>query len=168
MNTKIPIDKIQAFIFDFDGVMTNNLLYIDQDGKEFVQCSREDGLAFDVLRKLKMPAFIISTEKNPVVTKRANKLKITAIQGVKNKVKAIKDLAHKNSYDLENIFYVGNDINDYHAMKICGFSACPADSNFKIKELSEIVLKTNGGEGVVRDLLEDVFSIDFIKTLYGD
>jgi 3-deoxy-D-manno-octulosonate 8-phosphate phosphatase KdsC-like HAD superfamily phosphatase len=53
-------------------------------------------------------------------------------------------------------------------MKICGFSACPADSNFKIKELSEIVLKTNGGEGVVRDLLEDVFSIDFIKTLYGD
>lgn len=58
---KISIDKIHAFIFDFDGVMTNNLVYIDQDGKETVRCNRADGLAFDVLRKLNKPAFIVST-----------------------------------------------------------------------------------------------------------
>ena len=168
MKIKISIHKIQAFIFDFDGVMTNNLVYIDQYGKELVRCSREDGLACDVLHKLKIPTYILSTEKNPVVTKRANKLKISAIQGVADKVKAIKDLANKNNYDLKNIFYVGNDINDYHAMKICGFAACPADSNYKIKEVSDIVLRTNGGDGVVRDLLENIFSIDFIETLYGD
>jgi len=163
---KFSIDKIDAFVFDFDGVMTNNSVFIDQDGKESVSCSRADGLAFDVLRKLNKPAFILSTEKNPVVAMRANKLKILAIQGVHDKVDAIKELANNNSYNLKNICYVGNDLNDYYVMKLCGFSACPADSHSKIKELSKFTLKTNGGEGVVRDLLEDVFNIDFIKTLY--
>jgi 3-deoxy-D-manno-octulosonate 8-phosphate phosphatase (KDO 8-P phosphatase) len=163
---KISIDKIDAFVFDFDGVMTNNSVFIDQDGKESVSCSRADGLAFDVLHKLNKPAFILSTEKNPVVVMRANKLKILAIQGVHDKVDAIKELANKNSYNLKNICYVGNDLNDYYVMKLCGFSACPADSHSKIKELSNLTLKTNGGDGVVRDLLEDAFNIDFIKTLY--
>ena len=163
---KIFIDKIDAFFFDFDGVMTNNRVYLDQDGKEIVGCHRSDGLAFDVLRKLNKPSFIISTEKNRVVTMRANKLKIQAIQGVNDKVKAIKELSLNNKYKLENIFYVGNDLNDYQAMKICGFSACPADSHVKIKDLSDIILKTNGGEGVIRCLLEDVFEINILKILY--
>lgn len=165
---KISIDKIDAFVFDFDGVMTNNLVYLDQDGRESVSCSRADGLAFDVLRKLGKVSFILSTEKNPVVAKRANKLKILAIQGVSDKVKAIKELANNNSYNLKNILYVGNDLNDYYVMKLCGFSVCPADSHSKIKELSDITLKTKGGDGVVRDLLENVFSINFIKILNED
>ena len=163
---KISIDKIDAFVFDFDGVMTNNKVYLDQDGKEIVSCHRSDGLAFDVLRKLSKPSFIVSTEKNRVVTMRANKLKILAIQGVNNKVKAIKELAINYNYNLKNIFYVGNDLNDYYAMKICGFSACPADSHSKIKDLSDITLKTNGGEGVIRCLLEDFFNINILKILY--
>ena len=165
---KILIDKIDAFVFDFDGVMTNNLVYLDQDGRESVSCSRADGLAFDVLRKLNKPAFILSTEKNPVVAMRATKLKIIAIQGVSDKVKAIKELANNNSYNLKNILYVGNDLNDYHVMKLCGFSVCPADSHSKIKELSDITLKTKGGDGVIRDLLENIFSINFIKILNED
>jgi YrbI family 3-deoxy-D-manno-octulosonate 8-phosphate phosphatase len=160
------IDKIDAFIFDFDGVMTNNKVYLCQDGKEIVCCHRSDGIAFDVLRKLNKPSFIISTEKNCVVSMRANKLKIKAIQGVNDKVKAIKKLSLNNNYNLKNIFYVGNDLNDYYAMKICGFSACPADSHIKIKNLSDIILKTNGGEGVVRCLIEDVFEINILKILY--
>lgn len=163
---KVSIDKIDAFVFDFDGVMTNNKVYLDQDGKEIVGCHRSDGLAFDVLRKLNKPSFIISTEKNRVVTMRANKLKIQAIQAVNDKVKAIKELALNNNYNLDNILYIGNDLNDYHAMKICGFSACPADSHSKIKDLSNIILKINGGEGVIRCLLEDVFKIDILKILY--
>ena len=165
---KISIDKIDAFVFDFDGVMTNNLVYLDQDGRESVSCSRADGLAFDVLHKLGKSSFILSTEKNPVVAKRATKLKILAIQGVPDKVEAIKELANNNSYNLKNILYVGNDLNDYHVMKLCGFTACPADSHFKIRELSDITLKTKGGDGVIRDLLENVFSINFIKILNED
>ena len=159
-------EDIDAFIFDFDGVLTNNLVHLDQNGKESVSCSRADGLAFDVLRKLDKPAFILSTENNPVVTMRAKKLKIPVVQGVDDKVEAIKKLVNKNSYNLKNILYVGNDLNDYLVMQLCGYAICPADSHSKIKEISDVVLKKNGGNGVVRELLEDVLGLDFIKILY--
>lgn len=162
---KIFINEVDAFVFDFDGVMTNNLVFIDENGKEIVCCNRADGLAFDVLRKLGKKSFILSTENNPVVTKRAKKLKISAIQGVTNKARALIELANNNCYDIKKILYLGNDLNDYDAMKICGFSVCPADSHKKIKELSDITLNTKGGQGVIRDLLENFFDIDFVEIL---
>ena len=162
----MTLDDIDAFVFDFDGVLTNNLVKIDENGKESVSCSRADGLAFDVLKKLNKPAYILSTEKNLVVKARAKKLNIPAIQGVANKVEAIKKLATDNNYSLKNILYVGNDLNDYLVMQLCGYSACPADSHSKIKNVSSIILGTNGGDGIVRELLEEVFNLDFIKILY--
>ena len=69
---KISIDNIDAFVFDFDGVLTNNLVQMDENGTESVSCSRADGLAFDVLKKLNKPAYILSTEKNLVVSWRAS------------------------------------------------------------------------------------------------
>jgi len=162
----MTLDDIDAFVFDFDGVLTNNLVQIDENGKESVSCSRADGLAFDVLKKLNKPAYILSTEKNLVVKARAKKLNIPAIQGVANKVEAIKKLATDNNYSLKNILYVGNDLNDYLVMQLCGYTACPADSHPKIKEISGNILTSKGGNGVVRELLEGVLSLDFIKTLY--
>jgi len=160
------IDNIDAIVFDFDGVLTDNFVYLNQEGMESVACSRADGLAFDVLHKLKKPAFILSTEKNSVVAMRAKKLKIPVIQGVFNKVEAIKELADRKNYDLKNILYVGNDLNDYLVMQVCGYTACPIDSHPRIKEISENILTTKGGNGVVRELLEQVFNLDFIKILY--
>ena len=162
----MTLDEIDAFVFDFDGVLTNNLVQIDENGKESVSCSRADGLAFDVLRKLNKPAYILSTEKNLVVKARAKKLNIPAIQGVVDKVETIKKLAADNNYSLKNILYVGNDLNDYLAMQLCGYSACPADSHSKIKSVSSIILSTNGGDGIVRELLEESLNLDFIKILY--
>ena len=160
------IKDIDVFIFDFDGVLTDNLVHVSEDGSEMVSCSRADGLAFDVLRKLNKPVYILSTEKNLVVKARAKKLNIPAIQGVANKVEAIKKLATDNNYSLKNILYVGNDLNDYLVMQLCGYTACPADSHPKIKEISGNILTSKGGNGVVRELLEGVLSLDFIKTLY--
>jgi 3-deoxy-D-manno-octulosonate 8-phosphate phosphatase (KDO 8-P phosphatase) len=163
---KISLDSVNVFVFDFDGVLTNNLVQIDENGKESVCCSRADGLAFDVLRKLNKPAFILSTEWNSVVEMRAKKLKIPVIQGVLDKMEAIKELADKNNSSLDNILYVGNDLNDYFAMQLCGYAVCPANSHPKIKSISDIVLNSSGGDGVVRELLEDLLNIDFIKILY--
>jgi 3-deoxy-D-manno-octulosonate 8-phosphate phosphatase (KDO 8-P phosphatase) len=160
------INSIDVFVFDFDGVLTNNMVYLDQNGKESVSCSRGDGLAFDALRKLKKTAYILSTEKNTVVSARAQKLQISVLQGAENKVSGIQEIIKKENCKLENILYVGNDLNDYRVMSICGFTACPADSHKKIKQISNIVLKTNGGCGVVRELLEDVLGLDFIEILY--
>ena len=162
-----PLFKnIEAFVFDFDGVLTDNSVFIDEKGIESVKCSRADGLAFDVLRKLNMPAYILSTEKNLVVHERAKKLKIEAINGVSNKVQSLKKLVDSKGYNLHNIVYIGNDLNDYQVMQSCGFSACPMDSHYKIKEISSVVLNTNGGCGVARELLEDVFKLDFIQILF--
>jgi YrbI family 3-deoxy-D-manno-octulosonate 8-phosphate phosphatase len=163
---KLLLDNIEAFIFDFDGVLTDNSVQICENGNESVNCSRADGLAFDVLRKLQKPAYILSTEKNPVVKARARKLKIPAIQGVHNKVEGVKKLIDTKGYNLKNIVYIGNDLNDYRVMQSCGFTACPMDSHYKIKEISSVVLNTNGGKGVARELLEEVFGLDFIKILY--
>ena len=163
---KISLDNIDAFIFDFDGVLTNNLVYLNQDGQEWVACSRSDGIAFDVLRKLGKPAYILSTEINPIVKARANKLKVPALQGVNDKAKTLSLLMEEQKYNLSKVMYVGNDLNDYETMLICGFSACPADSHKKIKSISNIHLQTNGGNGVVRELLEEVLGVDFIKILF--
>jgi len=162
----MDINNIDVFVFDFDGVLTNNMVYLDQNGKESVSCSRGDGLAFDALRKLKKTAYILSTEKNTVVSARAQKLQISALQGAENKVAGIQEIVKKENCKLENILYVGNDLNDYRVMDICGFTACPADSHKKIKQISDIVLKTNGGCGVVRELLEDVLGLNLFEILY--
>ena len=165
-NNEINIDDMDVIFFDFDGVLTNNIVHLDKEGNEWVRCSRADGLAFDVLRKINKPTYILSTEKNPVVTARAKKLNIPAIQGINNKAEKIKDLAYKMKFDFEKIFYVGNDLNDYQAMELCNFTACPSDSHKKIKEMSSFVLDTKGGKGVARELLENVFNLNFIKILY--
>ena len=165
---KISINNIDAFIFDFDGVLTNNLVYLDQHGTESVSCSRADGLAFEVLRKLNIPTYILSTELNPVVTARAKKLKIPVLQGLNNKASALKSLAKEQNYNMDRILYIGNDLNDYYAIKICGFSVCPADSHQAIKDIVDIILKTSGGMGVARELLEDVLALNLIKILYNN
>jgi len=165
-NNTILFKNIDALVFDFDGVLTNNLVHLDSNGVESVTCSRADGLAFDVLRKLEKPTYILSTEKNQVVTARAKKLKIPVLQGVNNKVDSLKKMADKEGFNLHNILYVGNDLNDYQVMQLCGYTACPSDSHIRIKEISDVVLKTCGGEGVIRELLENVLGLDLIKILY--
>lgn len=78
-SSSISLDNVHAFIFDFDGVLTNNMVFLSESGEESVVCSRSDGLAFDVLRKIGKQSYILSTEKNPVVSARAKKTKSTSI-----------------------------------------------------------------------------------------
>lgn len=165
LKIQLKIENIDAFIFDFDGVLTDNLVSIDQAGNEFVSCSRADGLAFDIFRELNIPTFILSTESNPVVAARGRKLKVPVIQSVINKEEALRKLVKENGYSFEKIFYVGNDLNDYNAMSLCGFSACPADSHKVIQDLSSFLLSTDGGKGVVREILEEIFEINFLEIL---
>ena len=165
MAKKISLAGIDAFIFDFDGVLTNNFVYINENGNESVRCSRADGLAFDVLRKLEIPAFIISTEKNQVVAKRAKKLKLPVYQGVGDKAKLLNDICTKFKFSLNRIFYTGNDVNDFKAMQLCGFTACPSDSHSKIKEISTYILEVKGGCGVVREIVENIFKVNVVDIM---
>jgi 3-deoxy-D-manno-octulosonate 8-phosphate phosphatase (KDO 8-P phosphatase) len=164
----INIDDIAVIVFDFDGVLTDNRVYLNANGEEFVVCNRSDGLAFDVLRKLNKPFYLLSTEKDLVVSARAKKINASVMQGIKDKTIGIKEIADKENCNLDNILYIGNDINDYQVMKLCGYTVCPADGHEKIKQISTITLETKGGCGIVRELLEKVFNLDLIEILYKE
>jgi len=157
------MDIIKLLVYDFDGVMTDNKLYIDQDGNEMVQVSRADGLGVSEIRKLGIEQMILSTEKNPVVSARAKKLGLNCLQGVKDKGQVLSQYCVEQRIPLEAVAYVGNDINDMEAMRMVGMTFCPADAHPDIKDFSSHVLKTPGGEGVVRELLDHLYILKLEK-----
>jgi 3-deoxy-D-manno-octulosonate 8-phosphate phosphatase (KDO 8-P phosphatase) len=134
--------------------MTNNKVYVDECGIEMVQVNRADGLGISEIKKMGIEQIIISTENNPVVSMRAKKLKINCLQGIENKKDALAKYSDDNKIDLKNVIYLGNDINDKEVMKIVGKTFCPADAHDSIKSISNYILKTNGGDGVIRELLD--------------
>ncbi len=83
------------------------------------------------------------------------------IQGVNNKVESLKIITENEKFNLNKVLYIGNDINDYQVMKICGYTVCPADGHEKIKQIATITLETKGGHGVVREILEKVLKFRF-------
>ena len=171
MKNKIPNWKqIHTIIYDFDGVFTDNSVYVDQEGLESVRCSRSDSLGIKILnsflkiKEININQFILSTEKNEVVKKRAEKLKIQCFNGVDNKIDFIKKYL-KTNYENENskekgIIYLGNDLNDLAAMKYCGYSIAPSDAHYKIKKICDLVLENKGGEGFIRQFIEEFISIE--------
>jgi YrbI family 3-deoxy-D-manno-octulosonate 8-phosphate phosphatase len=141
-------------VYDFDGVMTDNKLYIDQDGREMVRVNRADGLGVSEIKKLGIDQIIISTETNPVVSARASKLGLTCLQGIEYKKIILIDYCKSNNIDLRQTAFVGNDINDIGVMEIVGVTFCPADAHESIKKISDYTLNKKGGQGVIRELLD--------------
>ena len=146
--------EIKLIVYDFDGVMTDNKVYVDQNGKEMVRVNRADGLGVTQIKKLGILQLIISTEKNSVVSARAKKLVIPCLRGIDNKTDALKNYCLENNIELQQVAFVGNDINDKKAMDTVGITLCPADAHDSIKAISDHVLKTKGGDGVIRELLD--------------
>ena len=159
---KIDINCLDLIVLDFDGVLTDNFVYIDQNGIESVKCSRSDGLAFDVLRKTNVKVIILSTETNKVVRERARKLKIEAYNSEANKASFLKQFCYQNSYDLDKVLYIGNDLNDFKAMQISGYSLCPLDSHPAISKIASGVIDAKGGNGVIRYLVEHILELDLL------
>lgn len=147
-------DDIKLIVYDFDGVMTDNRVFVSQDGTESVAANRSDGLAIGMIRKLGIEQCILSTEKNPVVQVRANKLNIPATQSVSDKGSAIIALAAEKNISLSQVLYMGNDINDADAMGLCGFRVAPADGHPSILALADYVTEAPGGFGAVRELAD--------------
>ena len=109
---------------------------------------------FQKSKKIGIEQIIISTEKNPVVTARARKLDIPCAQGISNKKDYLIDYCNKNNIDIARVAFVGNDINDEDAMKISGITFSPSDAHPSIKAISDYVLKSKGGDGVIRELYD--------------
>ncbi len=162
--------KFHTIIFDFDGVFTNNKVYVDQTGKETIRCDRADGLAFDILRKFKnkysweVEYFILSKEQNSVVETRAEKLRIRSFRGIFDKEEFIKKYLIKRFGNFKiaknGVIYIGNDLNDLSAIRLCGYSFAPNDAHQIIKDNVNLVLSKNGGDGLVREAIEKIIQIE--------
>lgn len=148
----INFSTLNLIVYDFDGVMTDNHVYLDQDGREMAMCHRGDGLGVGIIRDLGIDQVIISTEVNPIVARRAEKLRIPVIHKVKDKAQALRDYCAENDKPLENVMYIGNDTNDLDAMKLAGIKGAPADAEPEILAISDWVSTKNGGYGVIREL----------------
>ena len=97
---------------------------------------------------------ILSTETNPVVAARAKKMNLFCIQGVDNKAQALRDYCENHHLGLGDVAYVGNDINDLEVMKLVGTTFCPSDAHVSIKEISQYILESKGGDGVSREIYD--------------
>jgi N-acylneuraminate cytidylyltransferase len=150
----------KAVLFDFDGVFTNNKVYVDENGKESVCCDRSDGWGLAQLKKSGIKIAVLSTEVNPVVSARCKKLGLEYRQGLgEKKFEAFQNWCAENNVQPEDVVFVGNDANDGECLKAAGCGVVPADAYPEAKEVADLVLKRNGGEGAVRELCEEVLAV---------
>lgn len=152
LNLKDVVDKITCIFYDFDGVMTDNRVLVDQNGMEYVYVNRSDGYSVARIKEMGIPQVIVSTEENPVVERRAQKLKIPVIHGVKNKGELIRAYCDDHHYDLRTVLFMGNDLNDLSAFETVQYKAAPADAEPEILAQADWISSCKGGYGAVRDL----------------
>lgn len=158
MLTQDLLATVRLIAFDFDGVFTDNTVYVTQDGIETVRCWRSDGLGLSRLSAVGVQTFIISTEKNPVVSARAKKLNLPCLQGVEDKAAGVLAICRELQVDPQHAMFVGNDINDIPAFQSVGIPVCVADAYPDV--YSYVLYRTQkpGGFGAVREICDLVFN----------
>lgn len=152
------LGSVELLILDFDGVLTDNFVYVDETGNETVCCWRSDGIGLARLRSVGVESIIVSTEKNPVVTARAKKLRIACFQGIDDKASAIEEICLKRKLDPQNVAFLGNDINDIPAFKTIGVPIAVADSYEEVWPYVKFRTTRAGGKGAVREVCDMIFN----------
>ncbi len=149
--------KIKLLALDFDGVLTDGYVYVLQDGKETVRCSRRDGFGIELLKRAGITVGIISKETNPVVKARSRKLDVPCWQGVSDglgKLTILKRLAVKYKLSAKEIAYMGDDLNDIEAMNYAGIGITVADGHIQVKKIADYITKVKGGDHAVREVAD--------------
>ena len=151
--TSLP-PEIELLILDFDGVMTDNTVVVNELGQESVRCHRGDGMGIAKLQASGVPVIVLSSEYNPVVTKRCEKLKISCIQRAENKVSILNQVLAERKVDPAKVVFVGNDINDLECLKAVGCGVAVKDAHEQIFNSAKLILEHNGGQGAVREICD--------------
>ena len=147
---KIPKPKI--LFTDFDGCLTDDRVWLNQDGEEFVAANRKDGLAVKRLKSLGIRVVITSTETNKVVLARGTKMGVEVLQGLADKAESIDQYLKQKNLSWNDVWYIGNDVNDLGAIEKAKLSISPANAVKKVRKAVDVILKTNGGYGVLSEI----------------
>jgi YrbI family 3-deoxy-D-manno-octulosonate 8-phosphate phosphatase len=157
VKSKLSNSKEPKILFtDFDGCLTDDRVWLNQDGEEFVAANRKDGLAVKRLKTLGIEVIIASTETNKVVLARGNKMGVEVLQGLADKAEAIEQYLNQKNLSWNDVWYIGNDVNDLGAIERANLSLCPADAVKKVRKTVDIVLKTNGGRGILSEIATEL------------
>lgn len=154
-NWEERLQKVRLFVTDVDGTLTDSGMYYTAEGEVMKRFSTRDGMGLTLLQRAGITTAIMTTEDSPIVLARAKKLRIeNVIIGARNKKAALLELSEKVGIPLDEIAYIGDDVNDANPIQMCGASACPADAVATIRSLAGYICKARGGEGAVREFAE--------------
>jgi N-acylneuraminate cytidylyltransferase len=151
-----PLSRVRALVTDFDGVLTDNRVVVDQDGRESVACHRGDGWGIALLKQAGIAVACISTERNPVVQARCQKLDIPYWQGQRDKLSALRTFLAQTGIRPEDCIYVGNDTNDAACLEYVGLAVVPRDAAPEVLHLTSWQTQAVGGAGVIREIAASI------------
>ncbi|TKG90376.1 HAD-IIIA family hydrolase [Puteibacter caeruleilacunae] len=154
---KEELMNVKAFVFDVDGVLSKDVSPLDAEGNPVRTANVKDGFAIVNAVKSGYPIAIITGGNTPSVINRYKKLGVPYVYGgIKDKLPCLEEFMAKEGVKAEEILYMGDDLPDFRVMKFVGLPTCPADAVTEIKEISKYISDKDGGEGCVRDVIEQV------------
>jgi len=152
--------NVKLLVLDFDGVMTNNKVIVDENGKESIICNRSDGMGVEMIKNKGIDVIVISKEVNKVVKARCDKLNVPCVHGVDDKLSILKKELNNRSLQPEDVCYIGNDVNDIECLKYVGIGVAVNDAFPEVKKVAKVVTKKNGGEGAVREIIDNIIKVN--------
>jgi YrbI family 3-deoxy-D-manno-octulosonate 8-phosphate phosphatase len=158
------LQRIRLFATDVDGVLTDAGMYYGESGDEWKRFNTRDGMGIKLLQKAGIITAIVTQERTKLVARRAEKLAIPELhQGVMDKLTVIREMADRHGLSLQQVAYIGDDVNDLEALKAVGFSASPADGMPDIVAAVDYICRKKGGEGAVREIIEMILETQSLK-----
>lgn len=147
---------IRLLVTDFDGVHTDDRVIVHQDGTESVIANRSDGHGVKLLRSIGVEVMVVSTERNPVVARRAEKLAIECLHGLDDKWSALRAWLTDRDIDPASVAFLGNDVNDLDCLGGVGFPLAVADAHSAVRRVAVHVTDRPGGAGAVREIADRI------------
>lgn len=158
--SKTTLRQIRLLATDVDGVLTDAGMYYSESGDEWKKFNTRDGMGIKLLQRAGFITAIVTQERTRLVARRAEKLAIPELhQGVMDKLSLIREMAARHGLSLEQVAYIGDDVNDLESLKAVGFSASPADGMPEIRRAVDYVCLKKGGEGAVRELADMILEV---------
>lgn len=160
-------NMIKLFASDIDGTLTDGSMYYFENGNEGKRFCTYDSAGFQLLQNVGIICGLITSENMQLNQRRSDKMKLDfCLQGVQNKLNAVKYLCNKYDISLSEVAYIGDDVNDYEVLSQVGLAVCPFNAVNKIKSIPNIVqLKSVGGSGCIREFAEVICNLQFPDTL---
>lgn len=148
-------EKVRLVVMDFDGVLTDNRVWVDETGRETVAAYRSDSLGLAILKqKTGIESLVLSMETNPVVSARAKKMNVPVVQGVHRKDDVLRRILADKGLNGSQVVYIGNDVNDLVCFPLVGCAVVPVDAEPDVRKQADIILTRKGGHGAVRELCD--------------